>query len=917
MFLGREHETRVVRELVTGLPQRGGALVVMGDPGIGKSALAALAVQFAVGHGVKVLSATGVPAESNLPYAGLHQLLYPLRDGIGHLPERQADAIRAAFGQSTGHVPDRFLVAVAVTDLLTAAAARQPLFVLVDDAHWLDPATYDVLTFLGRRIDAEPIVLLATARDGYQLPLLEAGLAELRLGGLPEAAARELLDAVAPGLTTAERREILGVALGNPLALTELSGGAGRPDMPAAGPGSVAITYRLEKAFGTRWGELPADTRNVLLVAALNEGGTLGETLDAAALIQGQPVTPRAVTSAIEARLVEAGITRLRFRHPLIRSAIEYRAGPSQLAAAHQALANVLEGHPDRRTWHRAAAALDPDEDVAADLDEAASRAERRAAISVAITALERAVELSVDPAARTGRLLRAAQLAFELGRPALVERFARSVPRTGLSLMDQARLELLEESYETRLTEGTDHIRYLIRLARGVAADGKADLALELLYPVAKRCWWTGTGIEMRLLVAETALELASQPLHPTLQSVLAFAAPETYGGLARDHIDRLAQDAGLDAAQLTHLGVAATVLGSLERSRALFAVAIPQLREQHRLGLLIRALGFAAFNAAYTCRWSDALAAADECARVAVDAGQRRDVAVVTAPRALVAAIRGDNEELERLASQAEPALLADASSSLLTDLQNARGVAALGEGNYDAAYRHLMRTHDPADKAFHFMLPMYHLADLADAASHSGHVTDFRALFAEIAAPVVQEPSPLVAVNIAFARAMLAREDADAEEQFQRALAGKLRHWPFYHGRLKLEYGMWLRQHNHAERAREHLQAARDVLGAVGARAWRQRAENELRAAGVRHPAGPRESARFEQLTPHEQQIASMVAAGLSNKEIGERLSVSHRTIGYHLYRMFPKLGITSRAELGTLLAEARVLRQAGAS
>jgi AAA ATPase domain len=342
MFLGREREKRLIRDLVAGAPQRGGALVVIGGPGIGKSTLADFAGRFAVRQGLTVLATTGVPAESRLPYAGLHQLLRPLRDGINDLPRPQRDALLSAFGQGTGHIPDRFLVALAVTDLLTAAAARRPLLVLADDVHWIDPPSCDVLAFLGRRIDSAPIALLATARDGYSLPLLEAGFPELRLEGLGEAAAGQLLDAVAPGLTTAARGEILDISLGNPLALHELSRhalhvGPATTRAPG-GPRAAPVTYRIEKAFAARWSELPEETRIVLLIAALNEGGTLGETLDAASLMCGAAVTTGAVTPAITARLVDAGPAGLWFRHPLVRSAIEYRAGLEKITSAHQAL---------------------------------------------------------------------------------------------------------------------------------------------------------------------------------------------------------------------------------------------------------------------------------------------------------------------------------------------------------------------------------------------------------------------------------------------------------------------------------------------------------------------------------------------------------------------------------------------------
>jgi DNA-binding CsgD family transcriptional regulator len=905
MFLGREREKRVIRDLVAGVAQRGGALVVIGDPGIGKSALAGLARRFAIRQGLAVLATTGVPAESRLPYAGLHQLLRPLRDGIGDLPLPQRDALLSAFGQGTGRVPDRFLVALAVTDLLTAAAARQPLFLLADDAHWIDPPSCDVLAFLGRRVASAPIVLLATARDGYPVPLLEAGFPELRLQGLGEEAAGQLLDAVAPGLTTAARGEILGMSLGNPLALYELSRQALGADPAAGAPaslGAAPVTRRIEKAFAARWTELPEETRTVLLIAALNEGGTLRETLDAASAICGAPVTTGAVTPAIAARLVDGGPTGLRFRHPLVRSAIEYRAGLEKVTSAHQALAAVM-ADADRRAWHRAGATAGPDENVAAELDEAASRAERRAAISVAITALERAVELSVDPRARNGRLLRAAQLAWELGRPALVDRFAGSVDRAGLDLTERARLALLQENIRTDRTKDAERIRYLVELTRTIAAEGQADLAMDLLMSAARRGWQGTADHQIRLLISQTALELTADPLHPVLLSVLAYATPDIHGPLVRSRLALLAGQASLDPVQLAHLGQAATVLGAFEQSRALLAAVIPQLRAQGRLGLLVRALYNDAASAIYTGQWPEASAAYEECQRLAAETGQPHRVALVKSCAAVVAAMRGDDAEAERLAGEAEQVLVTGSTAAAL-----GRGLAALGRRDYDEAYQHLMRLYDPADGAFHYLMRMYHLGDLADAASHSGHRDQARELVAELTASVTGEPGPLLAVSLTFARVMLA-SDEDAGPLFERALADDLRQWPFYHARLRLEYGGWLRRHRQPAQSRRHLRAARDILDAIGARAWRDRADVELRASGVR--ARVPEAGRFERLTAQEQQIARMVLAGLSNREIGERLQVSHRTIGYHLYRMFPKLGITSRAELGAVIAEAGIL------
>jgi DNA-binding CsgD family transcriptional regulator len=915
MFLGREHEERVICDLVAGAFGRGGALIVVGDPGIGKSTLAGLGRQFAVRQGLMVLAATGVPAESRLPFAGLHQLLRPLADDIDVLPGQLRDAIGSAFGKGGSSEPDRFLVAMAVTDLLAAAAARQPLLVLADDVHWLDAPSCDVLTFLARRVDSMPVVVLATTRDGYQVPLLDAGLPELRLGGLGDEAAGQLLDALAPELATAARSEILGISLGNPLALSELSRSAHhaaprfRPGAPDAGAATV-VTYRIEKAFAARWSELPEPARTVLVVGALNAGGTLAETLAAASVMGGSPATIDAVTPAVEARLVEVSRAGMRFRHPLVRSAIEYRAGLGQITAAHHALAAVLGDKPDRKAWHQAAAALGPDEDVAAELDAAASRAERRAAISVAVQALERAVELSVDPVSRNGRLLRAAQLSWELGQPAMVDQFARSVDQAGLDLHERARLALLQENIRIGRTESDDRLQYLVQLARDIKAAGEAGLAMELLMSAARRGWWANTDLKARLLISDTATELADGPLHPALLCVLAYATPEVHGALVRDRLGLLGGDTRLDAVQLTHVGIAASVLGAFGQSRELLAAAIPQLHSQGRLGLLVRALHHDACSALHTSHLPEASAACEEGQRAAADAGQPQWMALINACWAVVAAMRGDDAEAERLAGEAEQVFVTGSTGAAI-----GRGLAALGRRDYQAAYQHLMRLHDPADGACHYVMRMYHLGDLADAARHSGHREQARHLVAELTATATEEPGPLLQASLAFAAPLLAPDDDEEEagRLFEAALAGDLRHWPFYHARLELEYGGWLRRHRQSARSRPYLRSARDTLDAIGARAWRDRADAELRASGEHLQSGAPQAGRFGQLTAQQQQVARLVLAGLSNREIGERLHVSHRTVGYHLYRMFPKLGITSRAELGTVLAEAGILAE----
>jgi AAA ATPase-like protein len=418
-LVGRERELAALADLIDRVSERGRTLVVRGEAGIGKSTLLAAATTRARDHGMLVLTATGVQSEAHLPFAGLHQLLRPILSGSQQLPAPQRAALLAAFGMTDAAAPDLFLIALAVLELLADTAEGSPLLLGVEDAQWLDHPTSDVLAFVARRLESEPIVLLAAIREGYESPLVEAGLAELRLEGPDQVATGALLEGHAPELGRAVRRRLLDEAEGNPLALTELPAALGADQLGEAAmlPARLPLTARLERALAARVLELPAATRTLLLVAAVDDGGVLAELLAAAAVVRGTDVTVEALALALDARLIEVDEIELRFRHPLVRSAVHQAASVWERQAAHAALAQVLAGQPDRHAWHRAAASLGPDEEAAGELEQVATRAQRRGAIAVAVAALERAARLSDDPALQGRRLLRAAELAFELGR--------------------------------------------------------------------------------------------------------------------------------------------------------------------------------------------------------------------------------------------------------------------------------------------------------------------------------------------------------------------------------------------------------------------------------------------------------------------------------------------------------------------
>jgi hypothetical protein len=372
-----------------------------------------------------VLTAAGVQSEAHLPFAGLHQMLRPVRDRADRLPAIQREALDAAFGLSDAVVPEPYRIAMAALDLVSEVAAEVPVLLVVDDAHWLDRPTADVLAFVARRIESDPVLLLAAVRDGYPSPLTDGSLPEDRLTGLDGTTAEALLEAVAPGLPLAARTGVLREAGGNPLALLELPGMLGPTGDAQSGPGDLPLTERLERAFAGRVSDLPEATRLVLLVAALNDDDAVGEILQAARTVAGESVDLDALEPAIAGALIERDVTSIRFRHPLIRSAVAQSAGLQQRRRVHEAVAATLDADPDRRVWHRAALVSATDEGLACELEQAGLGARRRGAIDVALTALRRAVELS-DPDHRTRRMFAAAELAFEGGRPDIATAMSR-----------------------------------------------------------------------------------------------------------------------------------------------------------------------------------------------------------------------------------------------------------------------------------------------------------------------------------------------------------------------------------------------------------------------------------------------------------------------------------------------------------
>ncbi|MCA2213172.1 ATP-binding protein [Jidongwangia harbinensis] len=896
-LIGREPERAVLAGLLDRVHDRGGALVVRGEPGIGKSALLAELAHRAAGSGLRVLTALGAESEEHLPYAGLHQLVHPIRAGLDALPAGQRDALGAAIGLTDTTVPDRHLVGLAVLNLLAESAADRPVLLVAEDAQWLDRPSTDALAFLARRLESEPIVLVAAVRDGSRYPLEDAGLPGLTVGHLSEEEAATLLDEVAPGLEPAVRAQVLREAAGNPLALTELPRTAAAADTLSPLP----LTTRLERAFSGRVGDLPAGTRTALLIAALNDSSSADEALAATAVRTGAAAGMAVLEPAVDLRLIDVRDGRVTFRHPLIRSAITQAARAGDRLAAHTALADVLTDRPDRRTWHRAHAVAGVDENVATELEHAAHRAQRRGGAAAAVLAWERAARLSATDAGRAERLLRGAELAGDAGRRDVVRRLLDEADTLVLTPLQRARVIWTRAGFDEGMRDDPVEAATLVQLAEALAVGGDTELARRVLWSAAMRCFWTEPGPEARdriLQVAQSLLDAGDA----RLLAVTAYTVPLAQGDAIVGELRRRAADPGSDPEDGRYLSSAALQVGAFDVAARLVTAPLAALRAQGRLGLVARGLTVQALSTVRLGDLDTAMAAADEAVRLTRETEQPSMYGLARACQAEIAALRGLTDLAEMLAADAERESMAAGVRAVLAVVQRARGIAALAGQRPADAYAHLRRLHDPADPACHPALRWYAIPDLVEAAVRSGRAGDLTGIVAELEEVARRTSSPAVHAGLRYARAVLEPEDR-AESRYREALHADLVGWPLERARVELAYGEWLRRRRRIAESRAHLRTAREMFGALGAVPWSERARQELRATGESSPR--RDPDARDLLTPHELNIARLAADGLTNREIGQRLYLSHRTVSTHLHRIFPKLGVTSRAELAAVL------------
>jgi DNA-binding CsgD family transcriptional regulator len=900
-LVGREHECAAIdRLLEVSASGESSSLVVRGEAGIGKTALLTYAAKR--GGGRCVLRTVGVEAESDLDFAGLYGLLRPIEDKLGELPETQAAALAGALGLGPSLGSDRLLVSAGVLSLLAAAADDGPLLCLVDDAQFLDAASAEALVFGARRLAAEPVAMLFAAREGTGRVFAAPGLPELVVEGIDAEAAAQLLAASAPQAADPVREWLLAEAAGNPLALLELPSGLSAAQLQgrAALPETAPLTSRLRSAFVQRIDRLPAVTQTALLIAALDDAGEMATVLRAASQA-GLPAD--ALDSAERVGLLRVIDGSIVFRHPLVRSALLESATHNERRGAHAALAAALTGaeHADRHVWHQALATLAADEGVATALEASARRSQARAGHSSAATAFVRAAELSADESRRSGRLAAGAEAAWAAGQPERArELIARALPLTTA----QARAELL---YLRGMIEArTGDLRSAIAmLVEAVDASETGSLTLEALAEAIEAANYAGDYAQSAALGARAEAIEAQSEIDRFRVAALTGMAAEVAG----DHVH---------AAPLLHEAIRraealedplALVWASLiatmgARGGSAFGDGLPHAtravtvaREQALVSILPGALWTQATALLEHGRFKLAYAVAEEGLGLASDFGHRLGASWNLSVLAALDALRGDEPMTRGHADEAIELGAVGGGTLIVGSAEWALGQLELTLGRPGEATDRLLLVSALERPESNPLMGLWSIPDLIEAAARCGRLDETVDRFDRYADWVQQSPSPARLSVLARCRALAG--ERDAREQFETALAPDATPSPYQQARTELLYGEWLRRNRERLEARRHLRRAADLFHKVGARPWEERAEAELRATG--ETARRRDPSTLDQLTPQELQIAGLVAAGMTNRQIAAQLYLSPRTIDYHLRKVFSKLGVASRSEL----------------
>ena len=908
LIVGRDAGLARLRGLVDPAPQASQVLVVTGEAGMGKTVLLADTAERARAAGMRVLRVTGRESESRLAFAGLHQLLRPVLSSAAGLPGRQAQALLGALGLSADPgAPDPLLTGVAVLTLLSDLSEQSPVVVVVDDAHWLDRSSLDVLAFACRRLDAERVVLLVGARGQVPPPGFDRGFPELHLEPLSAADASRLLDGQPRPPRGRARAQVLAQAAGNPMALIELAKVIA--DDPAASRHWAAEPLppgdRLTAVLASRFAALPEQTQAALLLAAVADGPDLN-----AVASHGAGPDARALAPAEQLGLVKLDRTGLHFSHPLVRSAIYHSAPFARRAAAHRELAGALDDQPDRRAWHLAAAALQPDEGVASLLEATAAQAQHRGGAAAAAVAMERAAELSPDPEDQARRLVAAASAAVPTGEGDWVQDLATRAlavtadPRLRLAARHDAGWALAWSGRRSAALPA------LLSVAEEASRD-QPDLAWDALGSAATVAYQSGMPASRQAVSRVLDLLERQGPPPPGLDvNVLRLwirVSADPIG--SRDQLlPDLRQIAGspVEEPSLWRLASAAWLLDESDLAITLLQDAMERLRApgvRGTSGGSLTVLGWAYID---TGHWDEALEVAAEAAGPAEANHMELIAASADVITATVLALRGDADAARQHAARALGTVDPAEAGLVAARARRALGVAALADGSYLQAFTQLRRLFSEDGTPLHNYASYLGIADLAAAAVRADRRMEGSDVLEQVLSRLEGRASARLEQLIARARGLLASPDG-AEAHFDKALADPAGdQWPFERAQLRLDYAEWLRRRRRINDAKPVLTQALGTFRRLGARSWEQRAQAELRASGVTVPGAAAQADALGELTPQQRQIIRLASQGLTDREIGDRLFLSPRTVASHLYRSYPKLGVASRHQLRDVIA-----------
>ncbi|WP_302893344.1 ATP-binding protein [Actinomadura luzonensis] len=895
MLYGRAAEqARMDRLLADARSGRSGVLVMRGQPGIGKSAL--------LGHlagraaGVRVLHGVGIESEAELPYAALHLLLRAELGRIDALPGPQAAALRGALGLDAAAAADRFLVGLAVLSLLAEIAGDGPLLCLVDDAQWFDRASLDALLFVARRLEAEGVALVFAGREEFR----PQGLPELWLDGVDREAALALLAESAGDLPPRVRDRVLAEARGNPLALLELPSSFTAEQRGRQGPQgelspftAIPVAGRVLEAFQRQIGALAGTARTLLAVLAADDTGDLGIVLRAARSFSARLTD---LEAAEQAKLVLVNGSTVTFRHPLIRAAAYQSVPLTSRLAVHRALAEVLDGgeHADRRAWHLAAATTTPDEDVARELESAAERARTRSGYAAMAAAYERAAELTPDAGRRSVRLAAAAVAASDAGRLTRADALA---DRVGAEIQAPSALAHLVQVRAHREFEQGSPAKAAELVIAGAerVAPLDAERAAYLLVEAVRCAWYAGApdlaGRAAKLL---RALPEVGSPLVGGALGLAALVDGELPDAVALVRGLVLAPDlSGLQVPGLLFMAQVCAPIGHYGRAEAVAARVEAECMTHDMRGWLTVAVETRMQAQMLLGRYREAASRLEESVPVVGDLGQRNGAVALTALLALARGELGDEDGCRAAAGAA----LEQARAHGLRAAE-AVAVAGLGRlelalGRPEASLRILEGNAAAGPPMSVFSAP--DRVEAAVRAREPGRAEEPLAYYLGWAARVGVPSAEAVALRC---RALV----EDDEELYVQAVRAHQRgEQPQEQARTALLYGEWLRRARRRAAARAQLRAALEAFDRLGMSLWAERARAELRATGD-VPAAPRRADDpLSVLTAQERQVVRLAATGASNRDIAAQLYLSPRTVGYHLYKAFPKLGISSRAEL----------------